>query len=78
VQWGVEESDRRGWPVYIEAMTKGEGLYKKHGLVEVERVDVHLKDWGEEGEWSLFALMLREPKKNETSKEAEDEKVPEI
>jgi N-acetylglutamate synthase-like GNAT family acetyltransferase len=45
---GVQRADEMGWLSYMDATSKGDGLYRKHGFEEKDRVVV-----GQTGKESL-------------------------
>lgn len=61
MQWGCEQSDRDGLPLYLEATPAGRGLYEKCGFESVEELT-----WPgvmHEGESYRMAIMVRKPKR---------------
>lgn len=64
VEAGVKRADELGWLLYIEATNKGDGLYRKYGFEEKDRVSVDLGDWGgEKGVIDTYTLLVRPAKK---------------
>ena len=59
LKWGIEESERRGIPAYLEASEKGRPLYEKFGFKCVDYLVLDFSKWG--GQVYSTAILLREP-----------------
>ncbi|KAK4503127.1 hypothetical protein PRZ48_006554 [Zasmidium cellare] len=46
MKWGTEKADELGVPMYLDATTKGKGLYKKWGFQEVDVVPFDARKHG--------------------------------
>jgi GNAT superfamily N-acetyltransferase len=66
VKWGIDEANRRGLPTYIEGTSKGYGLYVKHGMREVHRIETDLSQYGgEPGQRHYYSILFRDaPRKS--------------
>lgn len=59
---GLAKADELRLLAYTEATPKGLHLYLRHGFREVDRVTIHLEDWGgEKGVVDTFGLLVRDP-----------------
>lgn len=60
LQWGLEEADRLGVPVYLEATRDGIALYEKVGFVVVGPLEFDAAPYGFPGEERRLWCMVRE------------------
>jgi len=59
---GLARADELHLLAYTEATPKGLQLYLRRGFVEVDRVTIHLEEWGgEKGVVDTFGLLSRKP-----------------
>jgi len=58
MQWGFEQAEKMGLPVWLEASKMGRPLYERNGFETVGWLDVDLKSWGADPS-GQNALMLR-------------------
>lgn len=58
MQWGFEQAEKMGLPVWLEASAMGRPLYARNGFETVGWLDLDLKKWGLDKDLP-HALMLR-------------------
>ncbi|KKY25643.1 putative gnat family [Diplodia seriata] len=59
VRWGIEQGEKDGVPVYLEATPRGFFLYKKMGFEAADEIDV--SHWTPNGESYKVICMIKRP-----------------
>lgn len=58
MEWGKQRADELGLPLYLESSAVGHGFYLKHGLKDIEVMDIDFSPFG--GSVHKQPLMMRE------------------
>lgn len=61
LQWGIEESEKLGIPIYLESSDAGRSLYAKHGFVKLGLLPWDAREFGL-SQPGTHTAMLREPR----------------
>ncbi|KAL4864074.1 hypothetical protein BDV12DRAFT_201442 [Aspergillus spectabilis] len=64
LQWGINEAERLGLMVYLEATEAGRPLYEQFGFKNVKSVDFDAAEFGGEGR-QRYTFMIRQPRGEE-------------
>ena len=59
MRWGIEQADKDGVPIYVEATPQGASLYGKLGFEIVEEIDFSM--WIRGGGEYNMSCMLKKP-----------------
>ncbi|KAL4936955.1 hypothetical protein BDV06DRAFT_216253 [Aspergillus oleicola] len=63
LQWGIDEAERLGLLLYLEATEAGKPLYERYGFETVHEMDFDAKEYGGAGK-QRYTFMIRYPDDN--------------
>ncbi|KAF2868459.1 acyl-CoA N-acyltransferase [Massariosphaeria phaeospora] len=61
LNWGTQEADKIGLPIYLESSPEAHRFYQKHGFEDIEEFRVDFSQFSKEGKWHIAPLMIRKP-----------------